>query len=139
MCGIAGILGADSEGARELAPILLACLAHRGPDDGGVETVRAGSDKTLTLVHRRLSIIDLSPLGHQPMQDPETGNWIVYNGEIVNFRELRQELVGANLLQSAFTRWCLMEDILKKLLELISNKCLVVSIIFTNKVSVMEI
>jgi asparagine synthase (glutamine-hydrolysing) len=44
------------------------------------------------LGHRRLAVLDLSPLAHQPMHDPETGNWIVYNGEIYNFRELRAEL-----------------------------------------------
>jgi asparagine synthase (glutamine-hydrolysing) len=58
-------------------------LIDLGPDAGEVG-----------LAHTRLSIIDLSPLGHQPMKDPVTGNWIVYNGEIYNFRELRRELQG---------------------------------------------
>ncbi|MGC2196188.1 MAG: hypothetical protein WA628_16065, partial [Terriglobales bacterium] len=44
--------------------------------------------------NRRLAILDLSPQGHQPMQDAETGNWIAYNGEIYNFRELRTRLQG---------------------------------------------
>src|SRR5208283_4841359 len=68
-------------------------LAHRGPDDSG--TTLIGTDRgQLGLAHTRLSIIDLSPLGHQPMRDPATGNCIVYNGEIYNFRELRAELAS---------------------------------------------
>ena len=47
--------------------------------------------------HTRLSILDLSPLGHQPMQDPATGSWIVFNGEIYNFRDLRRELESAGV------------------------------------------
>ncbi len=66
-------------------------LEHRGPDDQGLETIR-GSAGPLTIGFRRLAIIDLSPAGHQPMYDPATGNWIVFNGEIYNFRELRAEL-----------------------------------------------
>ena len=93
MCGIAGILGPNRTVVHHLAISLSANLAHRGPDDQGVETVPTGvGDRSLTLVHRRLSIIDLSPLGHQPMTDPGTGNWIVYNGEIFNFQDLRKEL-----------------------------------------------
>ena len=66
-------------------------LEHRGPDDQGLETIRTSAGP-LTLGFRRLAIIDLSPAGHQPMYDPVTGNWIVFNGEIYNFRELRAEL-----------------------------------------------
>lgn len=101
MCGIFGIV------AREVSPDLLAraqrSLAHRGPDDAGsivIEPV-TGERRQVGLAHTRLSIIDLSPLGHQPMQDPITGNWIVFNGEIYNFRELRQELeTSGNAFQS---------------------------------------
>ncbi len=67
------------------------------------------------LGNRRLAILDLSPLGHQPMRDPETGNWIVYNGEIYNFRDVRRELerTGAKfashsdteVLLKAYARW----------------------------------
>jgi asparagine synthase (glutamine-hydrolysing) len=68
-------------------------LRHRGPDDSGMKIIDLGPEAgEVGLAHTRLSIIDLSPLGHQPMQDPETGNWLVYNGEIYNFRELRSEL-----------------------------------------------
>jgi asparagine synthase (glutamine-hydrolysing) len=93
MCGIAGLLGTDQGATARVAEALAVALAHRGPDDQGIETVPVESEgRSLTLVHRRLSIIDLSPLGHQPMTDPATGNWIVYNGEIFNFLDLRREL-----------------------------------------------
>ena len=70
------------------------CLAHRGPDDSGTILLNAAGQE-IGFAHTRLSIIDLSPLGHQPMQDPATGNWITFNGEIYNFRELRKELERA--------------------------------------------
>ena len=66
-------------------------LEHRGPDDEGLETIRTTAG-VLVLGFRRLAIIDLTPAGHQPMHDPVTGNWIIFNGEIYNFRELRVEL-----------------------------------------------
>ncbi|PIR89749.1 asparagine synthase (glutamine-hydrolyzing) [bacterium (Candidatus Gribaldobacteria) CG07_land_8_20_14_0_80_33_18] len=62
-------------------------LSHRGPDDQGIFI-----DKQVGLGHRRLSIIDLSPLGHQPMSDAEGKIWLVHNGEIYNFLELKKEL-----------------------------------------------
>jgi asparagine synthase (glutamine-hydrolysing) len=75
----------------------------------GMSSVEVG------LGHRRLSILDLSSLGHQPMQDPETGNWIIFNGEIYNFRELRKRLEqdgvrfrsysDTEVLLKAFGRW----------------------------------
>ena len=64
-------------------------MAHRGPDDAGVYLT---PDGRLGLGHRRLSILDLSSLGHQPMVSPEGRYWIVFNGEIYNFRELRKDL-----------------------------------------------
>jgi asparagine synthase (glutamine-hydrolysing) len=68
---------------------MTAVLHHRGPDDDGVWT---DPDAGLALGHRRLSIIDLSPAGHQPMPSPSGRYWIVFNGEIYNFQELRHEL-----------------------------------------------
>ena len=69
-------------------------LSHRGPDDAGSVVIDGGAERgQIGFAHTRLSILDLSPLGHQPMHDPSTGNWIVYNGEIYNFRNLRAELV----------------------------------------------
>ncbi len=94
MCGIAGYLGPKSPELSELAERLARSLAHRGPDDDGrvLLPITSRSDRCLLLVHRRLAIIDLSPLGHQPMTDPATGNYIVYNGEMYNFKALREAL-----------------------------------------------
>ncbi len=96
MCGILG-LKYTGRGTEAMAAVErgLAAIAHRGPDDSGVKAL-AGSHPNEQLVfgHQRLSIIDLTAAGHQPMTDPETGNWIIYNGEVYNFKELRQELEG---------------------------------------------
>ncbi len=89
MCGIGGKLYFDP--SRAVDPALLermnAVLAHRGPDDAGV--YHGGP---IGLAHRRLSIIDLSPAGRQPMSNPAGTLWITFNGEIYNFLELRGEL-----------------------------------------------
>tara|TARA_B100000686_G_C16789488_1_gene977628 strand:+ start:1090 stop:2988 length:1899 start_codon:yes stop_codon:yes gene_type:complete len=95
MCGIAGILdfGRESEfdGAKPLS-LMLNSIQHRGPDDRGEEII-SGTDRTkLWLGHQRLSILDLSQLGHQPMSNPEKSFWISSNGEVYNFRELRSEI-----------------------------------------------
>jgi len=94
MCGIFGIVTRGGEISREVLTRARQSLLHRGPDDTGEMVITSGSVESCQVgfVHTRLSIIDLSPLGHQPMQDPITGNWIVFNGEIYNFRHLRQEL-----------------------------------------------
>ena len=91
MCGIFGIATRDGEIASELLERAAQSLAHRGPDDSGTILIRDNSC-SVGLAHRRLAILDLSDLGHQPMRDPETGNWIVFNGEIYNYRELRDRL-----------------------------------------------
>ncbi len=92
MCGIFGILSENGERSQKIVDAAVASLAHRGPDDSGTAIIQTGSRTGLLgLAHRRLSILDLSTLGHQPMRDPRTGNWIVFNGEIYNFRELRAE------------------------------------------------
>ncbi len=86
MCGISGISGQFN--INDLHASRLA-LAHRGPDDSGwfVEPIY-----NIGLAHTRLSILDLSPLGHQPMVSPDGQVVIVFNGEIYNFRELRTTL-----------------------------------------------
>ncbi len=101
MCGIFGILASNGSVPPELLEQATDSLAHRGPDDRGTVVVRSNTTPGSSTSHleiglgsRRLAILDLSPLGHQPMQDAETGNWIVYNGEIYNFRELRARLQG---------------------------------------------
>src|SRR5262245_52753054 len=94
MCGIAGLASVDSWGtgrpaAAALARAMCGTLAHRGPDDSGVWE---SADGAVALSHRRLSIIDLSPLGRNPMSWDNGRLWITFNGEIYNYRELRQEL-----------------------------------------------
>jgi len=86
MCGILGYSGRFDPAALQRG---LDCIAHRGPDDSGL-VVDNGAG--VGLGHRRLAILDLSPLGHQPMVAAETGVTIIYNGEIYNFRELRRDL-----------------------------------------------
>ena len=89
MCGIAGKLYFDRE-RRVERPVLAAmnrALVHRGPDDEGIY-----EDGALGLAHRRLSILDLSRAGHQPMSSHDGRLWVTYNGEIYNFVELRKEL-----------------------------------------------
>src|SRR5436853_6600692 len=89
MCGIAGTVsagGAVSAGA--VAP-MLDRLAHRGPDD-----FATWADSRCALGHRRLSIIDLSEAGRQPLSNEDGTVWITFNGEIYNFQSLREELEG---------------------------------------------
>ena len=92
MCGIAGWL--EERPGQEVARLdaMLRQMTKRGPDDVGRVEIAPLAGGRLLLGSRRLAILDLSPAGHQPMHDPETGNWLVYNGEIFNFRELRREL-----------------------------------------------
>jgi len=93
MCGIFGIAARNAQIPAGLLERGTQSLAHRGPDDSGTIILRdTTASVEIGLGNRRLAILDLSPLGHQPMQDPETGNWIIYNGEIYNFREVRDEL-----------------------------------------------
>src|SRR5216683_2971221 len=99
MCGIVGILARRTQITRAVLEQATCSLAHRGPDDSGTVLLKDTQPEPVEigLGHRRLAILDLSPLGHQPMQDPVTGNWIVFNGEIYNFRELRKELEAARV------------------------------------------
>jgi asparagine synthase (glutamine-hydrolysing) len=94
MCGIVGILARKTEIPPSVLERATQSLAHRGPDDSGTVLLKETHPESLEigLGHRRLSILDLSPLGHQPMQDPVSGSWIVFNGEIYNFRALKKEL-----------------------------------------------
>jgi asparagine synthase (glutamine-hydrolysing) len=86
MCGIAGWLGTRPDNER-LAPHMVQALHHRGPDAHGTR-----SWPEATLVHTRLSIIDLSPAGAQPMANEDGTIWTIFNGEIYNHGELRHEL-----------------------------------------------
>ncbi len=88
MCGITGIFNLNGEPVSP-GPLrrMTDAIAYRGPDGEGFYV-----DSFLGLGHRRLAIIDLSPAGHQPMSTPDGQFTLVYNGEVYNFRELRQEL-----------------------------------------------
>ena len=97
MCGIFGIIARDGRIPDGVLERGAQSLAHRGPDDSGTLLLRDGSTE-IGLGNRRLAILDLSPLAHQPMHDPKTGNWIVYNGEIYNFRDVRGELEQAGYI-----------------------------------------
>ena len=97
MCGIIGQLAFSGRGVSvqggELSPPLMTLMARRGPDDEG-----AWSDgQSVTLGLRRLAILDLSPSGYQPMRTQDGRYAIVYNGEVYNFGELRQELTQAGV------------------------------------------
>jgi asparagine synthase (glutamine-hydrolysing) len=116
MCGITGFFDpANRRGETELRDIttrMASALIHRGPDDGGVW---AAAEAGIGLGHRRLSIVDLSPQGHQPMISVEGRYVLVFNGEIYNFLPLRKELEGlgygfrghsdTEVLLAAFTHW----------------------------------
>src|SRR3989338_1172195 len=88
MCGIAGIFNLNSEPVRQdLLTRMTRSLSHRGPDDEGVCVWG-----NIGFGHRRLSIIDLSERGKQPMSNEDGTVWITYNGEIYNHLALRDEL-----------------------------------------------
>lgn len=89
MCGIAGVYAPRTRLESEVVRPMLSAMAHRGPDDRGVQVLSGGE---LVLGHLRLSILDLSAQGHQPMATPDGKVWIVYNGEIYNFREIKSAL-----------------------------------------------
>jgi asparagine synthase (glutamine-hydrolysing) len=98
MCGIAGFFLAQAGGLDDLEKLgtQMACaIVHRGPDDSGAW---ADPKSGIALGHRRLSIVDLSPAGHQPMASSRGRFIIVFNGEIYNHLELRAELDGVNPL-----------------------------------------
>ncbi len=92
MCGIAGYWG---EGNEEVLHKMIDSISYRGPDDKGV-FLKGG----VGLAHRRLSIIDTSSAGHQPMSNEDGTVHIVFNGEIYNFKELRKELKGEHVFRS---------------------------------------
>jgi asparagine synthase (glutamine-hydrolysing) len=118
MCGIAGIVTPDRREAEAVIRRMVPTMLHRGPDDGGdaiLGMASSGGNAFTALGFRRLAILDLSATGHQPMHDPESGNVLVFNGEIYNFADLRRELSAAGcrfrgtsdteVLLNALGRW----------------------------------
>ncbi|MEN1996226.1 MULTISPECIES: asparagine synthase (glutamine-hydrolyzing) [Stenotrophomonas] len=116
MCGLAGMLlpapAREQAALEEQARRMGDALVHRGPDDSGVW---ADASAGIALAHRRLSILDLSPLGHQPMTSVDGRYVLAYNGEVYNFAELRAELEAlghgfrghsdTEVLLAAITQW----------------------------------
>jgi asparagine synthase (glutamine-hydrolysing) len=91
MCGIAGILNYSPDRLEILIQRMQNALQHRGPDDRGIYI---STDRQAAIAHTRLSILDLTTAGHQPMSSNDGRYWITFNGEIYNFQELRHTLVA---------------------------------------------
>src|SRR6266851_8158521 len=89
MCGVVGFITSKHPVSSELITKMARALAHRGPDDEGYWSDEGSG---IVLGHRRLSIVDLSPQGHQPMQSSCGRYVIAFNGEVYNFLELREQL-----------------------------------------------
>ena len=108
MCGISACAGPGWEKCHLDA--MIASMPHRGPDDTGMFIT---SDGRVGLGHNRLSIIDLSAAGHQPMADATGRRWIIFNGEVYNYLELRAELADypyrsqtdSEVILAAYDRW----------------------------------
>ena len=112
MCGISGFISKRNISIGELQT-MNDTMVHRGPDDRGVEIYPIAKNFNLGLAQRRLSILDLSALGHQPMHSPDNRLSIVYNGEIYNFQEIRDELsdytfksnCDTEVILAAYLKW----------------------------------
>jgi asparagine synthase (glutamine-hydrolysing) len=110
MCGIVGIISCNLKDNINLN-VVTDLLHHRGPDDKGIWC----DDRNIQLGHTRLSILDLTPLGHQPMSYQDGRFWITFNGEIYNYLELRQELLNlghhfvsqtdTEVILAAYSQW----------------------------------
>src|SRR5437868_15439546 len=95
MCGVAGVCrNWSAVRGRSAASSMIGAIAHRGPDGQAIEAISPAAGRTnLVLAHARLSILDLSAAAAQPMCHDATNSWLVYNGELYNHRELREELL----------------------------------------------
>lgn len=112
MCGICGYVSRKNITNEQLKK-MNDTMYHRGPDDSGVEIYINPQGRSIGLAQRRLSIQDLSPLGHQPMHSKDKRLSVIYNGEIYNFQELRKELSGytfvshcdTEIIIAAYLKW----------------------------------
>ena len=109
MCGIAGIYNLNNKPvSRKSVELMISTLEHRGPNDAGIY-----EDGCIVLGHRRLSILDLSSKGHQPMSNTNETHWIVHNGEVYNYIELKKELpeqsycsrTDTEVILKAYSEW----------------------------------
>ena len=96
MCGIAGMIRSDRDALLPVLHRMVNALRHRGPDGDGIQVVPM-AQQWLGLAHTRLAILDLSALASQPMVHPWTGDVLVFNGEIFNYRELKRELASSGV------------------------------------------
>ena len=108
MCGIAGVISLDPRLVERAVRHAMRAMIHRGPDDEGYEQFALAErpeGPACGFGFRRLAILDLSPLGHQPMINRSNGDAIIFNGEIYNYRELRRELeaIGCTFRSSGDT------------------------------------
>ena len=92
MCGITGFIGSENHHIEEVLDTMTDTLSHRGPDDRGIKVFK-NHENVVALGHRRLSILDLSKAGHQPMNFQSL--WIVFNGEVYNYKEIQEKLIKA--------------------------------------------
>ncbi|WP_022778581.1 asparagine synthase (glutamine-hydrolyzing) [Butyrivibrio sp. AE3009] len=112
MCGICGYISRNRITEEELR-IMNDTMYHRGPNDSGVEIYEGKDGYSIGFAQRRLSILDLSPLGHQPMHSADGRLTITYNGEIYNFLELKKELsdypfkstCDTEVILAAYLKW----------------------------------
>ena len=112
MCGICGYVSRKNITAEQLKR-MNDTMCHRGPDDSGEEIYEMPDGWQVGLAQRRLSILDLSKLGHQPMHSADRSVSVVYNGEIYNYRELREELADypfrsncdTEVIIAAYLKW----------------------------------
>ena len=99
MCGIAGLISRHKENPTSIVSNMLSVMRHRGPDDAGILVEHIDGSGWLAFGHNRLSILDLSPRGHQPMKSPDGRYELIYNGEIYNYREIAKDLGDDPILQ----------------------------------------
>ena len=112
MCGISGFISKRRITLEDLTA-MNDTMYHRGPNDSGVEIYDAAGGYAVGFAQRRLSIMDLSPLGHQPMHAADKRVSVVFNGEIYNFQELKKELSGypfrsqcdTEVILAAYEKW----------------------------------